>query len=42
MALPGNITFNGQKIWDEADAEIKRIEELTTGSYSLPVYDMIG
>jgi hypothetical protein len=42
MALPGNITFNGQKIWDEADAEVKRIEELTTGSYSLPVFDMIG
>lgn len=42
MQMPGGITFNGQKIYDEADAEIKRMEEEMIMSYSLPVMDMVG
>lgn len=42
MQLPGGITFNGQKIYDDADTEIKRLEEEMINNYSLPVSDMIG
>lgn len=42
MQMPGGITFNGQKIYDEADADIKRIEEEMIMNYSLPVMDMVG
>lgn len=42
MQMPGGISFNGQKIYDEADAEIKRIEEEMIMNYSLPVLDMVG
>ena len=40
MQMPGGITFNGQKIYDEAD--IKRMEEEMIMNYSLPVMDMVG
>jgi len=40
MQLPGGITFNGQKIWDEAEAEIIKMEDELINSYSLPVMDM--
>ena len=42
MQMPGGITFNGQKIYDEADADIKRMEEEMIMNYSLPVMDMVG
>lgn len=42
MQMPGGITFNGQKIYDEADAEIKRMEAEMIMNYSLPVLDMVG
>jgi len=42
MTLPGGIKFNGQKIYDEADEEIKALEKEMISSYSLPVTDMIG
>lgn len=42
MPLPGGITFNGQKIYDEATEERKELEEEMIKSYSLPVTDMIG
>ena len=42
MQMPGGMTFNGQKIYDEADAEIKRMEAEMINSYSLPVMDMVG
>jgi hypothetical protein len=42
MTLPGGIKFNGQKIYDEADEEIKELEKEMISSYSLPVTDMIG
>jgi hypothetical protein len=42
MQLPGGVTFNGQKIWEEADQEIKRLEEEIINRYSMPAMDMIG
>jgi hypothetical protein len=42
MQLPGGVTFNGQKIWEEAIEEINKLEEEVIMGYSLPVTDMIG
>jgi hypothetical protein len=42
LQMPGGITFNGQKIWDEATDEITQLESEMINSYSLPVADMIG
>jgi hypothetical protein len=40
--MPGGITFNGQKIWEEAVEEVGKLEEEVNSGYSLPVMDMIG
>lgn len=42
MQLPGGVQFNGQKIYDDATEELRRMEEEMIISYSLPVTDMIG
>jgi hypothetical protein len=42
MNLPGGITFNGQKIWDEANEKIEEMDQKVINDYSLPVTDMIG
>lgn len=42
MTLPGGVQFNGEKIYDDAVAEIQKMEEEMISSYSLPVLDMIG
>lgn len=42
MKMPGGLTFNGQKIYDEATGEREELEKEMIGSYSLPVTDMIG
>lgn len=42
LQMPGAVTFNGQKIWDEATEEITQLEEEMINSYSLPVADMMG
>jgi hypothetical protein len=42
MQLPGGVQFNGEKIMDDAKAEIEKMEEEMINSYSLPVADMIG
>jgi len=42
MNLPGGLTFNGQKIWEEAREEIEKLDNEVINSYSLPVTDMIG
>lgn len=42
MQLPGGVQFNGQTIWNEADEEIKALEEEVVNRYSMPVMDMIG
>lgn len=42
MNLPGNVTFNGQKIWEEAMEEILRLEEELINTYSMPSVDMMN
>ena len=42
LQMPGGLTFNGQKIWDEATDELQKLEDEMISSYSLPVSDMIG
>ena len=42
MQLPGGVTFNGEQIYQEADEEIKRLEEEMINTYSMPTWDMIG
>ncbi len=42
MQLPGGLTFNGEKIYNDAVAEITDLEDKMISSYSLPVLDMIG
>ena len=42
MNLPGGITFNGQKIWEEAREEVEKLDQEVINNYSLPVTDMIG
>lgn len=41
MQLPGGLTFNGQKIFDEGKTERNEIERMIFDS-SLPITDMIG
>lgn len=42
MALPGNMTFNGQVIYNEATASIKELRDEMINSYSLPSTMLIG
>ena len=42
MQMPGGLTFNGQKIWEEATEEQRNLEAEVLNSYSLPVMDMEG
>jgi hypothetical protein len=42
LQLPGGVQFNGQKIYEEADAEIKEMEYQMVTNLSLPAMDMIG
>lgn len=42
MQLPGGVQFNGEKIYDDATAELQKLEEEMISSYSLPAMDMIG
>jgi len=42
MQLPGGVQFSGQEIYQEADEEIKRLEEEMINTYSLPTYDLMG
>ena len=40
--MPGGLTFNGQKIYEEAMEMQMKLEEEMISSYSLPVHDMQG
>jgi hypothetical protein len=42
MKMPGGLTFNGQKIYDEATAEREALEREMIFTYSLPCTDLIG
>jgi hypothetical protein len=42
MVLPGGVQFNGEKILDDAQRDIEKLENEMISSYSLPVSDMVG
>ena len=42
IQLPGGVTFNGDKLFNDAQREIEKLEDEMIKSYSLPVMDMIG
>ena len=42
LQLPGGVQFNGEKIMDDAKAQLEKLEDEMINSYSLPVMDMIG
>jgi len=42
MKLPGNVEFNGEKIYNDAVQEIAELEQEMLTSWSLPATDMIG
>lgn len=42
MKMPGGLTFNGQRIYDEATQEREELEKEMTYTYSIPSVDMIG
>lgn len=42
LQLPGGVTFNGEKIYDDASQELDKLETEMINGYSLPVMDMIG
>jgi hypothetical protein len=42
IQLPGGLTLNGKETFDEADAEIKQLEDEMQDRYELPVQFMIG
>lgn len=42
MQLPGGVKFNGEKIMNDAESDLKKMEEEMISSYSLPVYSLIG
>lgn len=42
MQLPGGVQFNGDKIYNDAVADIEQMEKDMATSYSLPAFDMVG
>jgi hypothetical protein len=42
VKLPGGIEFNGRQLYDDAQAELDRIQERMMSTYELPPLDMIG
>lgn len=42
VTLIGNVTFNASEMYNEADTDIKTLEEELLNQHSLPPFDMIG
>lgn len=42
MSLPGGVQFNGERIMDDAKAEIDKMEQEMLTDYSMPVMDFYG
>lgn len=42
MSLPGGVQFNGERILDDAEREIAKMEEEMISGYSMPVMSMVG
>jgi len=42
IQLPGGVQLNGQQIYDEADAEIQKLEQEMQDKYELPAEFILG
>ena len=42
VKLPGGIELNGRQIYDDAQFELDKIQEMMSNTYELPPFDMIG
>lgn len=42
VQLPGGVELNGQQIYEEAHAELEKLEDEMINSYSLPAWDFTG
>tara|TARA_Y100000296_G_scaffold15315_1_gene18033 strand:- start:8566 stop:9315 length:750 start_codon:yes stop_codon:yes gene_type:complete len=42
IQMIGGLSFDGKEIYDEAENEIRRMEDEMINSYSLPVFDLTG
>ena len=42
VKLPGGIELNGRQIYDDAQVELDKIQEMMSNTYELPPFDMIG
>jgi hypothetical protein len=42
IQMPGGVTFNGSKIYQEADEELNKLEDTMISGFSLPVNDFVG
>jgi hypothetical protein len=42
VQMPGGVQFNGQQILQDAQDEIRKMEEEMITTYSLPPSDMVG
>lgn len=42
VKLPGGIEFNGRQLYDDAQAELDKIEEKMLSTYEIPPLDLIG
>ena len=42
VKLPGGIELNGRQIYDDAQVELDKIQEMMSNTYELPPLDMIG
>ena len=42
IQLPGGITLNGEKIYQEAVLELEKIESQILSTYAIPPLDLIG
>lgn len=42
VQLPGGVTLNGEKIYDDAVTELERLEEVLRDTYEIPPLDAVG
>ena len=42
VTLPGGIELNGRQIYDDAQVELDKIQEMMSNTYEIPPFDMIG
>ena len=42
VKLPGGIEFNGRQLYDDAQADLDKIQEKMMSTYEVPPFDLIG